>query len=467
MTDRFVKEPEREIPVIDEVDVIVCGAGATGFATAVAAARGGAQTLLIERTNFIGGLLAAMPINAYFTYDGTKVIGGIAQELVDRLVEIGACKGHTVDPRLGSATAIDSEAVKGTTLEMVEEAGAKILFHTWITSAVMEGNRIRGVIVENKSGRNAILSKVVIDTSGDGDVCVLAGADFEIKERKKIQPGTLMFKMDNVDVDKIRLAIAKNPASAFKAKGQDLEMFLNAETFVVDGFPEKVEEARKNGDIPPDYPMSWVIIATQPRPDEVIINMAMTVFFHATDAYDLTRAEIEGRKRIPMIVRFLRKYIPGFEKAYLTASHPVVGVRESRRIVGDYILATDDVLQNRTFEDGVMVTPWRPASGHNPDGKLVDETYPKEGITGAELPYRCLLPKGIEGLLVAGRCLSSSGEAQNALRNMAPCMATGHAAGTAAAMAVSADITPREVDPKQLRGILVEQGMYLKSYKKA
>ncbi len=463
MIEETVREPSRDIPVLERVDVLVCGGGATGFAAAVAAARNGANTLLVERSNFVGGLMASMPINAYFTYDGTQVVKGIAQELVDLAVERGACSGHTLDPRLGSSTAIDTESVKVLTLEMLQEAGVRLLLHTWIAAPVMDGDRIRGVIVENKTGRGALLADVVIDCTGDGDVSVGAGADYEIKERSGIQPGTLMFKMDGVNVDKLRLSIARNPDSAFRADGQGLDLFLNAPTFVVDGFTEKVEEARQNGDIPPDYPMRWAIIATQPRRDEVVINMAMSVNFHATDAFDLTRAEIEGRKRIPLVVDFLRKYIPGFDDAHLSTSHHVIGVRESRRIIGDYMLTTDDVLSNRTFDDGVMVTPWRPSSGHNPDGNLTDQTYSSQGITGTELPYRCLLPRGVEGLLVAGRCLSASGEAQNALRNMAPCMATGQAAGTGAAIAVKRGLPPRDIDVQELRRVLVEQDTHLKS----
>ena len=465
---KSIVEPQRETPVLTKVDVVVAGGGPSGFAAAVAARRNGTEVLMVDRNNYIGGLLTSLPMNAFYNYRGEQVIKGIPDELVQRLVQKGASSGHQVDPRLGSSTATDSEMVKVVTQEMCEEAGVKLLFHTFIVGPILEDSTIKGIIVENKSGRQAILGNIVIDSTGDGDIAVRSGVPFEIKERKAIQPGTLMFKMDNVNVDKIRLAVAENPDNArtVPGHGPGAEFFLTAERFILDGFVKEINEAQKNGDLPEDYPQSWLIIICNPREDEVWINNAMVVNFHSTDAFDLTRAEMLGRERIPIVVNFLKKYIPGFADAKLTHSHGIIGVRESRRIIGDYMLTAEDIMENRTFDDGIMVTPWRPATGHNPDGKFADDTYPKEGLKGCELPYRCLLPKKIENLLIAGRCVSTSGLAQNAIRNMPPCMAIGQAAGTAAAIAVKEGISSREVDPSKLRTILVEQGAFLLSYKR-
>jgi hypothetical protein len=451
-----------------KADVVVAGAGPAGFCAAVAAARNGAEVVLAEQANYIGGLLGCLHIWGFYNYQGEQVIYGIAQELVDRLMARGGSLEHMVIPN-GSLTAIDTELLKIVTQEMAEEAGVRVLFHTIAAAPIMEGNTIKGIITENKSGRQAILAKVVIDASGDGDVAARAGAPFEIKDKRDIQPGNLMFRMDNVNVDKIRLAIAQNPNNAtvypVSQVNIDYQRYLTAKDISLDGFIEALEEARRAGDIPPEYPMRWCIFQGRPRKDEVAINMAMATHFHSTDAWDLSRAEIEGRKWIPVLVKFLRKYIPGFEEAKLISSHSIMGIRESRRIIGDYVLTEEDVLGNRRFEDGVAVAPWGPSPGHNPHGRVHDPSvakrFPREGLTGCEVPYRCLLPKGLEGLLIAGRCISTTGLSQNAIRVMAPCMSIGQAAGTAAALAVQADRTPRQLDPVKIRQTLLTQDVRL------
>ena len=463
-----IVEAQRELSVSREVDVAVAGGGPAGFAAAIAAARNGAKVLVVEKENYIGGLLTCLPILGYYNYQGDQVIFGIPQELVDRLIQRGGSPGHVVDPRLTSVTVVDTEALKIVTQEMLQEAGADVLFHSFVAAPVMEGNVTTGLIVENKSGRQAILADVVVDATGDGDVAARAGAEFEIKDKTVEQPGNLMFRMDNVNVDKIILSVAKNPDNARTVPGfgAGAEYYLRAKRFVLDGFTDQLEEARKNGDIPADYPMKWVIIVTQPREDEVSINMAMATNFHSIDAADLSRAEMEGRMRIPQVVHFLKKFIPGFENAHLISSHSIMGVRESRRIVGDYVLAEDDVLGNRAFPDGVAIASWGLSMGHHPNGKFREKDYyikifPREDLTGCEVPYRCLLPKGIEGLLTAGRCISVSGTTQNAIRVMAPCMSIGQAAGTAAALAAGKGVPPRQLDVADIRKTLKSQGVRL------
>jgi hypothetical protein len=461
----YVTEPERKVPVAARVDVVVAGAGPAGFAAAVSAARSGANVLLVEQANYVGGMLASQAIHGFYSYQGKQIIFGIPQELVNRLVAIGACVGHIPDQRLGSVTATDVERLKVVTQEMVAEAGAKPLLHTLVSAPVMEGKTVKGIIVENKSGRQAVLARVVVDATGDADVAARAGVPFEIKPKDAIQPGTLMFRMDHVDVDKIRLALARDDDNAHMVPGfgANAEYYLRAERFALDGFRNAVQRARENGDLPPDYPQRWAIVATQPREDEVFINMAMVTGFHAIDAWELTRAEMEARRWVPIVVNFLKKYIPGFANAHLISTHNTIGVRESRRIVGDYVLGPEDVMQGRTFADGVAIAPWRPSMGHHPKGNFVDdphdERYPRRLVRGCEVPYGCLLPKGVEGLLVAGRAISATGEGQNAIRVMAPCMSLGQAAGTAAALAAREGITPRQLDGAKVRAALVQQGV--------
>ncbi|GAI57670.1 unnamed protein product, partial [marine sediment metagenome] len=225
-----------------------------------------AEVLLVDKNNYVGGLLACLAILAYCNYQGEQIIFGIAQELVDRLVERGASPGHILDPRLASVTVTDPEMLKVITQEMVEEAGVKVLFHSFLTAPIMEKNEIKGIIVENKSGRQAILADVVIDATGDGDIAARAGAAYQIKDKEHMQPGNLVFRMGKVDVDKLRLAIAENPDNArtIPGHGPGAEYFLKAKRFVVDGFVKQLQEAKEKGDIPPDYPQCWVVIVTQP-----------------------------------------------------------------------------------------------------------------------------------------------------------------------------------------------------------
>ena len=469
---RTILEDRREIPVAFKVDVLVAGGGPAGFTAAVAAARNGARTIVVEKQNYIGGLLACLPIMGFYNYQAEQVIFGIPQELVDRLVERGGSPGHVIDPRLSSVTPTDSELLKVVTQEMAEEAGVEPLFHAIAVAPYVEGDTVKGLIVETKSGRQAILADVVVDATGDGDIAVRAGAPFESKEKSEQQPGNLMFRMTNVNTDKIRLAVAKNPdlARLTPGYGPGAEFFLNAVRFNLDGFTEQLEEARRNGDIPKDYPMRWVIMQPNARADEMSINMAMVTHFDATDGFDLTRAECEARRRIPMVVQFLKKYIVGFENAHLVASHGIIGVRESRRILGDATLQTSDVMENRSYHDGVAVASWALSAGHHPEGKFREKEYytveyPREGLAGCDVRYGCLLPKGIEGILTAGRCVSTTGLSQNAIRVMAPCMAIGQAAGTAAALAAKAGKRPRELDGAYVREVLTRQGVRFGSEK--
>jgi hypothetical protein len=277
-----------------------------------------------------------------------------------------------------------------------------------------------------------------------------------------------MFRLDHVDTEALRRAIVENPdlARTTPGYGSGAEYYGRAVRFVLDGFTGELEAARKAGEIPEDYPMRWVIIVTQPRADEVAVNMAMATNFHAIDAADLSRAELEGRRRIPLVVEFLRRHIPGFSEAQLIASHSIMGVRESRRIMGDYVLAEDDVMENRRFRDGVAIASWGLSAGHHPRGEFrakeyYTTRYPREHLTGCEVPYRCLLPREVEGLITAGRCISVTGLTQNAIRVMAPCMSIGQAAGTAAALASRRGVIPRELDPLVVRDVLIRQGVRL------
>ncbi|MEM3404367.1 MAG: FAD-dependent oxidoreductase [Nitrososphaeria archaeon] len=458
---KFIVEPQRETAVIMDVDVAVAGGGPAGFVSAIAAARNGAKTVLIERFNFLGGMAATgLPFLTFHNLLHEQIIKGIPQELVDRLVEIGASPGHIFCPHHVSFTTFDPEMLKYVALQMAEEAGVKLLFHTFVACPIIKDNVVKGLIVENKSGRQAILAKVVIDATGDADLAVAAGAPYEKREVSILQPGTLMFRMGNVDVDKIREYIVKHPESLptetewEKQRIWEPKYFQENKKFILVGLRNLVKEAREKGDY--KSLQDFVILITLPREGEVAINMAK-VIFDGSNALSLSNAELEGRKSVMDVANFLKTYVPGFENSYLVDTAHHIGVRETRRIVGDYMLTKEDVMNDKKFDDGIAMCGYF-MDVHAPGGR--QQHFRGGAIKGFDIPYRCLVPRNVENLLVAGRTISSTFEAQGAIRIMATCMAVGQAAGTAAALAAKEGITPRQLNIQRLRKTLKEQGAY-------
>jgi len=322
--------------------------------------------------------------------------------------------------------------------------------------------------VENKSGRWAILGKVIIDATGDGDLAAAAGAPFEKREPEKLQPCSLMFRIGNVNIDKIRRFIKRHPESLLsmnsrvrymrRGKRREPEYFQK-KYFVFHGFTNLIKEAREKGEY--HIPKDIVEFCLLPREGEVTTNMANVIAIDGTNALSLSKAEIEGRKRVIEAMNFLKKHVPGFENSYLIETAHHIGVRETRRIKGDYVLTKEDIIQNRKFDDGIAMCGYM-IDIHHSKGELqqpfVDHGGPEKGF---DIPYRCLLPKGVENLIVAGRCISTTFEAHGSIRVMVPCMAMGQAAGTAAALAVKEEVTPRQLDVQKLRKTLIDQGVHL------
>jgi hypothetical protein len=436
---KTIHEKKRTTSVIEKVEVLVVGGGPAGICAAVAAAKNGAKTLLVEHFGFLGGMAATgLPLHAFKSADGNQVIKGIAQEIVDRLIKIGGTQGHQpgsiVSPSMrGSTTPVDPEAFKHVAVEILEDSGAELLLYTLAVDGIVENGKVKGIIVESKSGRQAILSDIVVDCSGDGDIAVRCGASFK-KGRDKdglTQPPSLMFVLANVDTkesDKI-------PRSEVR---------------------QLAKKAHELGELPPSVDQLWFFTLQN---SIVSVNGTRVNRVDGTEVKDLTRAELESRKQIPQVIDFLKKYVPGFKSAILVGTGPIIGIRETRRIEGDYILNADDIVEARQFEDQIAKSGYE-LDIHNPEGAGVTIRCVKnEGVYG--IPFRCLLPKKIENLLVAGRCISTTYEAHSSTRVMGPCMAMGQAAGTAAALAVKEKITPRQLDVQELRRALSEQGAIL------
>jgi len=437
-----IREVAREVPVSGNYDVIVCGGGPAGFIVAIAAARAGARTLLIERYGFLGGTAtAAMMVEFGSIYDGRQVIvGGIAHEFMHRLAETGGVNARAMEPT--HSMIFDPECMISVSQEMVLASGAELLLHALVVGPLVEDGIVRGVIVESKSGREALRGRVMIDATGDGDVAARAGAKFALGREGdgRMQPVTLEVILGNVDVTRI-------PCTA-----RDLMPAIAA------------ARARGEWPIPTERIFSWGRVRKRGAPDNLqsaffFINGTNCLDVDGTSARSLTRAEIETRRQVDALVVFLRRHAPGFENCYVDRVAAQVGVRETRRILGDYTLTREDVLAARHFPDGV-VPACNSIDVHDEEGRDFAHEYLKGG-THYQIPYRCFLPAGLEGLLVSGRCISADRAALGSARVMVVCMPMGEACGVAAALAAARNCTPREVPAAEIRTRLRQGGTIL------
>jgi len=450
----------QEIPVAGRADVLVCGGGVAGLAAAIAAARNGADTLLVERNSFLGGTATAamMPIVGV----GFHSLRGLAVEIFERLVALDAAGKGPLD-----LVPFDPEMFKFVALEILQEAGARLLLYTWVSEPLLQGDRLAGVVVENKSGRQALLAKVLVDTTGDADVAARAGSPFQKgRERDgKMRPVTLLFRMGNVDLDKVASYVEAHP-DQFSCSPARRVVDREKNFIRVMGFYDLMTQAREKGEI--DRNLHYLRLeGGNGEAGLVFINTTRVYGIDGTNAWDLTRGEIEARRQIRELLFFLRRYVPGFERACLVDVSTNLGVRETRHVLGDYVLTEDDAAESRWFPDSIglaYTNHTRGAAMHSPDGNEGSERdvkmrYLVEPAVPFHIPYRSLLPRNVEGLLVAGRCLSASHDADAWTRGMGTCMHTGQAAGTAAALAATQDVMPRHVDIPRLQEILAAQGI--------
>ncbi|WP_284645981.1 FAD-dependent oxidoreductase [Paenibacillus silviterrae] len=430
-----------QLPVTYEPDVVVLGGGASGVAAAVAAARNGASTLLIEQRGYLGGMGTAALVPAFCPYtDGEKpVIRGVGLTLLERMKEAAGKEFYERNKDKLNWVPIDVETLKWVYDEAVMESGASLLFHTVADQVLVNGERIEGLVISNKSGRQLVKAKLYIDASGDADLAALAGVPFLTGgEQGELQPATMCFLVTGANRQRFNHYLKETEQSGQLEKA--------------------VVEAQRNGDLPEGRKkvsgIAWIT-------DTVAgFNFGHIFGVDGTKAEDLTRAAIEGRRLIQRQLHFLRKYVPGFEQVHLVHSGDQIGIRETRRIVGDYQLVVEDFLSMRTFEDDIARNSYF-IDIHlaNANSTMTVKHLPKGQSHG--VPYRCMLPKGITNLIVAGRAVSSDRPVQGSLRVMPNCFAMGEAAGVAASMAAKAGAGFREVSVPQLQRTLIEQGAWL------
>jgi hypothetical protein len=447
-----------DIPVKAESDVLVVGGGPAGIAAAVAAARHGARTVLMEQYGCLGGMatvgLVGPFMTSYDTEGSEQIVMGIFQELVARMVEEGGAI-HPSDVPPGTdhvsfiheahqnATPFDPEVMKYVSMEMVQDAGVDVRLHARLVRVLADGDRIESVLFSEKGGLALAKARMFVDATGDGDVAAFAGNPFE-KGRAgdgKLQPASLFMRIGGVDDEKVAAWAKAN-------MGPEQRLF---ESFVA--------KAKKDGKFPKNCPRESVGLYRQPREGEWRVNTTRVLDVDGSDPDSLTRAEIEGRRQAHGLMRFFNEYCPGLEKAYLVDTGFQVGIRETRRVDGLYVLTKDDVEQARRFEDSIGRYSFF-MDIHNPTGSG-QETHERLYIKGGrffDIPYRALVPNRTRNLLISGRCISSDHHANGAIRVMPACFATGQAAGTAAAEAARQGCAPAEVDVEALRAALHEDG---------
>lgn len=447
----------KEVTVAAEADVLVIGGGPSGIGSAIAAARKGAKTVLVERYGFLGGNATASLVGPFMTSysdDGnTQLIRGIFDELVRRMETMdGAIHPENVRNLSAHAgyrkhghdhvTPFDPEVMKLVTMEMMEEAGVRLFLHTFLVDVIVENNKVIGVLVASKSGLQIIKAKLVVDCSADGDVAYRAGVPMKTGRISDglTQPMTLFFRMGNIDDHVIDEYREQHPE-----EGDRL-------------FAGIIDAARERGE--------WTVardkVAMYKSTQNGVwrFNITRIQMLDGTNVEDLTRAELLGRRQVFQLVQFFRKHLPGFENAILIDTAAQVGVRETRRITGEYELTLQDLIEPTAFPDVIALCGY-PVDIHNPvghDGGCTDE-FPT--ANAYEIPYRSLVPIGITNLLVAGRCISATHEALSAVRVMPPCFAMGQAAGISAAICVEQNIMPRDVNTSLLQKELLKQNAYL------
>jgi hypothetical protein len=442
-----VLEPARSVPLYGAFDVVVLGGGPAGLAAAVSASCAGASTILIERYGFLGGMGTAAGVTNFCGLHANRfgemvrVVHGVADDLLGRIDHLGGLKQPHIILGKIQAQAYDTAAFKIAADQMLVDAGVKILFHALGAGVLMEegSRRISTLMVETKSGRMAIRGTVFIDASGDGDLAAWAGSPYEIGDGAgaTMFPST-MFRMNDVDREG-----EKNKA------WEGIEPAMRAATASTGRkFPRQMPIVR-----PQKHTAEWRANMTQVgNPDGSPVN--------GLDADQLTYGELEGRRQAADCFDFMRHNVPAFAQAYIVDLPPQLGIRETRRVVGEYQLSGEDVLGCASFDDTIGVNGW-PIEDHIA-GDIVIRWPDIPGSRGFNhLPYRMLLPKAVDNLFVAGRCASMTHEGQSAARVSGACFVMGEAAGTAAGLALEGNTDIRRIEVGRLQAKLEKNGVYL------
>ena len=438
-----------------DYDVLVIGGGVTGIAAATAAARTGASTALVEIKPFVGGnATTGLCLHNYITKDDRQVVFGLAQEIVDRLIDMGGAVGHVPFHGFVSAvTPVDGELFRILVTEMLAEAGVTVMYGVNVVGVEADGGHVKGVQCAVKGGLRTIRAKTYVDSSGDADVTVFAGANSWKGEKKtgKMQPVSMLLRCYGTDNKRIAEEMAvSEPAMATRPDHPEpFPVYFNG------SFSKWNDVILEQGIFPNE---DHKVFFNTVWPNHINVNTSAVFGIDGTDPLSLSRAAVALTRQVANAGRFLKEYVPGFEDAYFVpAAFP--GVRETRHIEGLYEISDEDVNTGRKVEDTIGQVCF-PVDIHDPD--TGQATFHQIGGDGAfDIPYRALVPKGLENVLVAGRCISVSSYAHGATRNMAPCLVMGESAGVATALAAQQDASMPELDVSRLQDVLENRGVFL------
>lgn len=451
-------------------DTVVVGGGSAGIAAAAGAAKNGARTLIIDAGPSLGGeLLSGMTIDGAINARGERIVGGVLDELIEELKKMDGYVGEFNDWRLIRYICIDPVVMQIAIMKVLRKYGVDILLHTTAENVIVEdsSNRVTGVIIRNKSGRSVVNAKVFIDCSGDGDLCTMAGAPFEMGATDgELQPVSMMFRIMGVEAEPLLAFVRDHPEYVAIGESEEIrggrtdqeiveELYKQGQpTVFFKGDGPLLSKAIEDGEM---FPTALIMIQPTSTPrKEVCVNTTRVAHINGLNTKGVSGTMSELFDQITTCVNFLKRNVPGFENAHLSAIAPRIGIRETRRIMGDYVLTREDVAEGRKFDDGV-------AKGchhidiHQEGTKQVRIPIANGG--SYDIPFRSLIPKTLKNVLVAGRCLSADRPAMGSARVMGSCLAMGQATGTAGAMFQSSNLDDiRQLDVGHLRARLKEQG---------
>lgn len=443
-------------------DVAICGGGTSGITAALSAARNNCKTILIERNQFLGGMLVSgLGILGYKDRNGDSIIGGIAKELFDDLQLTNDTQGHNYCPILNSLTPINSSMLQVLLLKKCDEANVHTLLSSEVIGAEVVEGEIKSILVFGVNCKYRISADVFIDATGDGELCKFAGVDFiERKSVGEIQPASLIFSLSNVNREDLIKYLEENPDEAKTPEGYEMdtspEFYRNSIGYNILGLDSLIKKARENGDYK-NIPRDRFSTITNPIPDKMTINNTRIMNFDGSDVIQLNSGIKEGFRQLDELLDFIPKYVPGYEKCQLTSISPLLGVRESRRCKGIKELQKESVLNGDIPEDTVALCGYNIDIHHGADEgsdlHIVKKAY---GI-----PFLTLLSEKVTNLIFTGRLISADTDTFGSCRIMTTCMALGEAAGCAAALSVKHNMIPKNISIKELRNALVSEGSIL------